>query len=149
MLGVFVGIVSVMLLATWLDPVLSTGALFTAYAIAGVIAGASQGAFLRRYARPKLLWLGASGAGWLTFFSIVEVIISIWPDVNRWQSARLEQWFAIAALGGAIIGTAQWLVLRRTFGQTVWWIPLNAGVWVAMMVGYLIIFGPFIGLACW
>jgi hypothetical protein len=145
--GVFAGIVSVMLLTAWLAPVLPSSAPLAASGMGGAIAGAIQGSFVRRYARPKLLWLGTSAAGWLVFFSVVALIIALWPDINRWPSLHLEQWFAIAALGGATIGTAQWLVLRRTFGQTIWWIVLNAGIWMATMLGYLIFFSPFIGLA--
>ena len=35
-------------------------------------------------------------------------------------------WFTVTAAAGAVVGIAQWLVLRRWLPQSSWWVPANA-----------------------
>ena len=142
-LGTLLGTISLVIVMAILDPIWSIGAVYIASIVSGLIAGATQGAFLRRYVEPKALWLGLSGAGWLTNVIAVQAI------VRYWSSTDLNRWIVVETLGGAIIGTFQWLVIRHNWSRSVWWVPLNATVWAGITLVYLIIFGPLIGLASW
>jgi hypothetical protein len=142
-LGTLLGTITLMILVALFDPLWSVGAELLAGALSGLGAGAIQGAFLRRSAQPKLLWLGLSCGGWLIAIILSSSITRFWPGAD----ARRE--IGIAAVGGAVIGTCQWAILRRYRRRVVWWVPLNAAIWAGLTLLYLILFGPWIGLASW
>ncbi len=142
-LGTLLGTISLMIVMAILDLFSSIGTVLIASIVGGLIAGATQGAFLRHYVQPKAVWLALSCAGWLTNVIVAGAIVRYWP------SADLNRWIVIEGLGGAIIGTFQWLLLRRNWSRSVWWVPLNATAWAGITLVYLIIFGPLIGLASW
>jgi len=140
-LGTGVGTISAAILTIVFTSVWSTGAPFLACGLSGMFAGALQGAFVRRYVHPRILWLAISSSGWLAALGAAIAINAVWPVVG------LDQGFGVAALAGTIIGSAQWLLLRRVKSDSIWWILLNASVWVAYTLLYFILLSPFIGVA--
>jgi hypothetical protein len=57
------------LIGFFVDPVLSP---FVVVFVSGIIAGALQGAFLRSYTPPVIIWLIASGVGWILAYSLMR-----------------------------------------------------------------------------
>jgi len=142
-LGTLIGTITLIILIALVDQLWSGGAEFVAGGLSGLVAGAIQGAFLRRSTQPKLLWLGLSCGGWLITIILGNTIRHLWPgaDANREM--------AIAAIGGAVVGTCQWVLLRRYRSHVIWWVPLSAAIWTCTTLLWLILFGPLIGLANW
>ena len=140
LLATVAGIISAWLL-TWLcQQWLSSSAIWISAGIGGVIAGVLQGVFIRHPIEPKLLWLTASSSGWLAALGYAQAIGSAWPRIGP------GAWLGATALGGAIIGGAQWLVLRRTRQDAVWWVALNASIWLFIGVIVLVIVGFWFGV---
>jgi hypothetical protein len=133
LLATVAGIIGAWLL-TWLSQQwLSSSAIWISAGIGGVIAGVIQGFFIRHSVEPKLLWLTASSSGWLAALGYAQAIGSAWPRIG------LGAWLGTTALVGAIIGGAQWLVLRRARQNAVWWVALNASIWLFIGVIALVV----------
>jgi hypothetical protein len=98
-----------------LDDVLSR---FIVVFVSGIIAGAVQGAFLRPYTRPVMIWLIANGIGWTLAYGLMRYFYTtarstILPTVDE----------VSLGLGmGLIVGVAQWIVLRHRLNAAYWWI---------------------------
>jgi hypothetical protein len=60
-------------------------------ALSGLVASATHGGFIRRYAQPKLLWLVAGSVGWL-----VAVTLARWT-AYRWTDDQLVEWILTRA----------------------------------------------------
>ena len=67
-------------------------------------------------------WLSSKSGIWITWVLATTV---------AWG---LEQWGFTGFLGGALLGTFQWLVLRRVITKAAWWIVATA---LAMPIGSL------------
>ncbi len=83
------------------------------------------------------------------------------PQAWRWILASLVGWLAIAfvvafgaseslifvglpfLVGGAVLGTAQWLVLRQAFAKAGWWLLATI---MGLLIGWLAIFITGFGL---
>jgi hypothetical protein len=129
--------------------------------LTGSIVGTAQWLVLRRYTCHARWWILAtilgftvgSGAGWA-----VDVAVRPWSHDTLGLSVGL---WGGGAVGGTVIGTAQWFFLRRLASRAVWWVLANAvamamvmfmgdvfwrlGDW-EMMLG-LVLFLPLLGLA--
>jgi hypothetical protein len=111
---------------------------FVGFGVGGLIAGAIQGAMLRRYIPARWLWICISGLGWLMLG-----IPNIWLPRNPlsyWACDSLLRWMLIGALGGAVVGALQSLVLRRYLQITWWWIGMHMLVWAALLALPIVFF---------
>lgn len=89
-----------------------------------------------------LWWVSLTALSTLTAIFVILFIVgnlglSALSGVGDGESASTAFPVAIApvfALGGAIIGAAQWLVLRGRIKRAGWWVLATAGGWMA---GYL------------
>jgi hypothetical protein len=73
-----------------------------------------------------------SGVGWWILASAAGGygIIKGWPEGYYWSSfAMVLDWTVVVALGGAVTGILQWLVLRGQVSRAGWWV-------LASTVGY-------------
>jgi hypothetical protein len=124
----------------FLDPVLTP---FLVVFVSGIIAGAFQGAFLRSYTRPVILWLTASGIGWLLAYSSMQYFYAITNTTTIFPTAgEVLLGFAM----GALAGTAQWSVLQMSWRTAYWWVTSTilwwGIVWAAMTYFFYAISGP-------
>ena len=70
-------------------------------------------------------------AFWLQWVlvTIVGFLVSLyWIEVGEIHDLKAVE----GATGGAVIGLAQWLVLRQQFSQAWWWVLVSIVVWVFM-----------------
>jgi hypothetical protein len=92
-------------------------------------------------------WKSATGIGGVSGF-IGFILVS-----SEWIGATVA-----AALGGALVGALQWLVLRRCVAHSGWWVLVSSIGWIVAAwmylfvmnagVGGLPIGGAFSGFAC-
>lgn len=129
-----------MMMGLFLDETFST---FIAVLFSGVIAGAIQGVFLRPYARPVVIWLIASGLGWMAAYGLIRYFYSV-NDTNT-----ILPTFGELVLGsglGFLVGTAQWLVLQQRWANAYLWIVSTVIVWgfawAGMTAFFYAIMGP-------
>lgn len=119
LLGIVSGIINMVLVQRFLPDLF--GALL-AVAVGGVIAGALQGGFMRRYTQPALLWLGLTAVGWLAAF--IALGMTDWSlllqDDFSWRNVSL------CAL---MTSVPQWGMLRRHVGRAWFWVLINLGCW--------------------
>jgi hypothetical protein len=96
-------------------------------AVIGGIQGTLQWLVLRQRVSQAGWWVlaGAVGyaTGWVLSPSKVLLRDPIWA-----------MWLVDAAVTGAAIGAAQWLVLRRQVPRAGWWIPVNAAGWIVGVI---------------
>jgi hypothetical protein len=96
-------------------------------AVIGGIQGTLQWLVLRQRVSQAGWWVlaGAVGyaTGWVLSPSKVLLRDPIWA-----------MWLMDAAVTGAAIGAAQWLVLRRQVPRAGWWIPVNAAGWIVGVI---------------
>lgn len=142
-LATCIGMFSALLLAFITEPWVATGAPWLGAGVAGVIAGAIQGAFIRHYTRPRLLWLAINSSAWLVAVSIAVGMSELWP------AHGFASLLCTTALVGAIIGSGQWLLLRRTQPDTVWWILVHASIWVLLLLIAFVLVSPWLGVMLW
>jgi hypothetical protein len=80
--------------------------------------------------------------------AVIAYGVGLLPAVlgDRMASAPTGAVVAGAVVGGAIllasIGTAQWLVLRRTGVRAAWWIATTAGAWLAGLAVFMLVATP-------
>jgi hypothetical protein len=129
----------------WLSWILATGAAgaFIGYMAAptdffweliasGFVVGIAQWLVLRRYIKSAIWWIPASGLGWilgiyLRIFSseILNPIVAFLTSVGGlWEVFWLN--LTYEPINFAVLGFAQWLVLRRHFRYVYWWIVASA-----------------------
>lgn len=111
--------------------------------MAGLLAGSMNWFILRRRLNGAGKWVATSTLGW----AIAWAIIFGW---RAYQSGLYEDFLIdtgpavtenvfIFVLGGIIIGTAQWLVLRRQISDAIEWISTNAILLpLAMIIEWLL-----------
>ena len=95
--------------------------------VAGVVTGVLQWLLLRRYIRGAGWWVLATVIGWQAGFAAVGAIglfIILDLDVYGVPTAGLS-----GLQFGAVVGLAQWLVLRRQVAREGWWILVGAIGW--------------------
>ena len=113
--------------------------------IGGGFIGICQWIILHRQLSRINGWIGVTMAGWVIgwtitlwgtgfteqFFSALPIGWATGPTEPVEQGA-LNLFLSIAALivGGAVVGTAQWLLLRRNVKRAGWWILAAAIGWV-------------------
>ncbi len=91
------------------------------------ILGLTQWLVLRRYISKAGWWILATTIGGVVALYIGSAVTFFTTGI-LWHGAGLVG----GAVGGAILGLAQWLVLRRHVSQAGWWILASA---VALAVG--------------
>lgn len=109
-----------------------------------------------------VLWTLATGLGWaVPAAAVITLFTDIHEDAFSSFGAGLKTLVACAALSGAAIGTAQWLILRRWADGAWWWIPATTAGWAigfvyglvgGFVIGFVTLFlglylGPAVGLA--
>lgn len=110
----------------------------------GTAVGVGQWLVLRRVL-PRLRWqswLVATAAGALIAWTLGMVpssLLSMGESSGAAEPPAISNllMYSLAALMGLvlgpILGTPQWLVLRRHLPHAIWWIPANAVAWAAGM----------------
>jgi hypothetical protein len=90
--------------------------------------GLWQYALLRRYLPGIGWWIGATALGWLLALfgaqSLYRATVATALDVNSILFGLVK-----ILLTGGVIGSAQWLVLRRRVPHAAWWILANVIGW--------------------
>ncbi|MCP4417093.1 MAG: hypothetical protein GY805_10750 [Chloroflexi bacterium] len=84
---------------------------------------------LRRYLPQAGWWLGATTLGWFLVVPTVS-FLNIFLPKNLETNANLFI-FLMIILGG-LVGSLQWLVLRRYVRRTGWWILATIAGWMAV-----------------
>jgi len=103
----------------WLQSFLST--VFVDGLVIGSAVGISQWLVLRRR---------IPSTGWWIVLTIVSfgvgkaLAVALLPD-----AATLPADVLTGAIIGAVVGIAQWLVLRRSVSSAAWWVPATAAAW--------------------
>jgi hypothetical protein len=127
------------------DPVVTYLSMAAAGAVEGACLGAAQAWALRRHlphlaAAPFILGTAAAAV----FAYLVAMLPSTLGD--RWAAVPVPLMMVAVAIGSvaglASIGTAQWLVLRRTAPGTGWWVVTTAGAWLAGLAAFLLVATP-------
>ena len=86
-------------------------------AASGLAIGVLQWVVLRDRIGNRRWWILASAAGWMLGWVIA--LIAVPPDIRALAGVVL----------GAIVGSAQWIVLRREVHLAGWWIIISALAW--------------------
>jgi hypothetical protein len=100
-----------------------------AFAMIGIAMGILQWFILQHHIRKAWQWIFATALGWLLgsilLFSVVPT------DLD----------FVAGVVMGLTTGTAQWVILRREFFWSGWWIVINVVAWttgMALLPGLLL-----------
>jgi len=101
-------------------------------AVIGLGTGLYQRELLRKIFNAPASWIYTAMAG----FAVSELIIclALWQmHLNRWELRFIEfnplpeaLFFAFA---GLLTGVLQWMILRKTFRNCIWWIPASTIGW--------------------
>lgn len=94
---------------------------------AGLVIGILQWVVLRQRLTQTGWWVLVSAAGWAGGWAIAIALIS--PEFG----------FLAGTVLGAVVGTTQWIFLRRHFHRAGWWIAVSALGWTA---GLTLLAGP-------
>lgn len=89
----------------------------------GLVIGILQWVVLRQYLRQSGWWILSSAVGWAAGWAIIISVVP--PEVDILSEPLL----------GTVIGTLQWLVLRRQLRQAGWWIVVSALSWTVALTG--------------
>lgn len=106
----------------------------------GALVGAGEARVLRRRLhRPVPHWALATGAGAAIAWTGC-LLINIRGVADGLSDRRWHQLVVVGGLAfGGMIGTTQWLVLRRALPHVAVWIPVNAIAW--LLGSLVIVFG--------
>jgi hypothetical protein len=97
---------------------------YTGVVVGGVLIGVLQALVLRKHVARAGRWVLASvGAT-----AVVGMVIFGLGLVSREAG-----WIWGVSLFGTVVGTFQWLVLRRQVPRAGWWVPVSAAAWLAGM----------------
>jgi hypothetical protein len=94
--------------------------------VAGLLIGFSQWIVLRRYLSTSVDWVLAGGTAWAVGYAIGLLLI-------QGLSGTFLGGIAAYLLFGAIIGLAQWPILRREIPSALIWLAVNALAWAAAL----------------
>jgi hypothetical protein len=118
-IGFFLGALIIDIAGIWLT--------FTVIAILlGLGVGVLQWLVLRKRVSRAGWWVLASAAGGTLLFQ--NVFEGIYWSLEGFGA--LLSWIGVVALGGAVTGTLQWLVLRGQVSRAGWWILASTVGWV-------------------
>jgi len=101
------------------------GEIFSAFmfgASIGAVVGVLQWLVLRRRVSKAGWWILASTAGLAVAFAVVYLAVAYGSPGDLDDVAAM-------ALGGAVMGTLQWLVLRRQVSRAGWWVLASTVGW--------------------
>ena len=107
--------------------------------VAGFAGGAMQWLLLRRRIGLSGWWVLATGAGWLfALIAMVAPTVAIVLRLEEFASTSTPEqaritfrltFIVAVSLAGLVLGTSQWLVLRRQVQRAGWWIPATIVAW--------------------
>jgi hypothetical protein len=140
LLGILLGSINRIIMTGLLHH--TAGAQIIGFGIAGFIAGAVQGMFLRHYTRSTLLWIGVSGLGWM-LIGLPE----LWFPDNTfplWLCDNLTRRALVGMLSGGSVGILQALTLRRHFQIIGWWLLVTILVWGGLWMLPAILFDHYL-----
>ena len=106
------------------------------YPLVATLPGFLHWLVLRRWFPQAGWWVLASGAGSLLGYLPMGWGLGVGDTQGETAFAR----FAIPAsmaVAGAVVGTLQWLVLRRWVSRAGWWVSASSVSWVAAESAYL------------
>jgi len=113
-------------------------------ALEGIALGLAQWLVLRRYVKHVGWWILATMIGaiaaWLIGLQVMVILILSFSnrDVVTTSAALLKAVFGLGAWVGAVLGFAQWLVLRTHVRRGALWIVANAFAWgVGLLVVWI------------
>src|SRR5262249_44364708 len=89
------------------------------YGTGGIIAGAIQGAFWRRYIKARFTWIVVSGIAWMLI--ALPVLWFPYGYFDLWLCDYVVRRAVVGAISGGIAGGAQALVLRQHPTVAWWW----------------------------
>lgn len=124
-------------------------------ALEGMALGFSQWLVLRRYIKHVGWWIVATGIAaifaWLIGLKAIVVLVLVFFNGARTETMSLALLKAVFFLGtwiGAVLGMAQWFVLRTHVRKGILWVLANALAWglglsVALMGATLVKPGEF------
>lgn len=125
--GMFVGFfIGFLLIAIVINDVLGERLAFSVFGIVlGIWVGILQWLVLRRCVSRAGWWVLASAAGG---YGILQAGFSGFSESLDSFGALLS-WIGIVALGGAVTGTLQLLILRRQVSRAGWWVLASTVGW--------------------
>jgi len=149
-------------------PLLVLGAVLCG-AGTGATMGLLQWLVLRRHVQHAGRWVVATAAGYASLGMLPLLAGPFqpgWPvwaftliinDKFHWLARVVNEWPAASwpagaltlTLFGAVLGIAQWLVLRGRVHRAAWWIPLSAAGWALGAVLSARLFGELAVLLSW
>lgn len=96
----------------------------------GSVVGLMQWLVLRRQISLAGWWILASAAG-LAVVVGAGVAVAVLTDysVELADFADLYRWVAVVALGGAVAGILQWIILRQQVYRASWWVLASTLGW--------------------
>jgi hypothetical protein len=110
-------------------------------AVVGAVAGILQWLVLRRRVSSAGWWVLASTAGFIVGFGGVEPAIYVafgYPEemggISSFTSFLV--WTVFIALGGAVTGILQWLILRWQVSRAGWWVLASTVGWGCAAVAW-------------
>lgn len=116
--------------ALWVEWILATtlgwviGFVLSEFAV-GVTVGFAQWIVLRGRIERSAWWILTSAVGWAAGRGLASVLFPAQDTI------------LIGAMIGAILGLAQWVVLRHRVVQSWWWIVVSALSWGLALTGVL------------
>jgi hypothetical protein len=122
------------------------GAVLGASLGLGLTVGIAQWFILRRFITRSRWWILASTLGWcgvgctLTTMLYTAVPAPGSPDFGKPILEQLPPTLPAIAqvtIAGTLMGLFQWLILRLTLRQSLWWIPLNSVIMLLAALGVL------------
>jgi hypothetical protein len=117
---------------------------FIVVLVSGIIAGALQGAFLRSYTRPVIIWLAASGIGWILAYGLMRYFYATTDAYSLLPTAgELSLGFGM----GLLAGIPQWLILQAQWRTADWWLVSTVLCWGTFWAGMTLFFYAIMGPA--
>jgi len=102
------------------------------FVIGGLVAGAIQGAFLRRHIPSPWIWLSLSSISWL-----IVACWDVWLSdnlVSRGACYQIMPYILIGAFRGIVVGLGQSLVFCQHPRLVRVWIVVNILLWPTLLV---------------
>ena len=120
----------------WLQWVLATAVGWAVGVVVGgdlfgAVVGAAQWLVLRRQGARTGWWVLASAVGWFVAMRVGGFL----DEVLDWTL-----WYVSGVVGGAVVGAAQWLVLRQRVARAGWWVLPTVAGWVMFWFGAAMVF---------
>ena len=119
MVGGVVGFFVGLLVVQWANNIMVSFRLAVFGTVFGAVVGSLQWWVLRKRLSQARWWILATALASAILFSTSDVLSNAVRDV---VSNTVIQGVVISSLIGLVIGSAQWLVLRKQLSQSHWWI---------------------------